>query len=93
MYQQAMDVCVKESKLMSTAKRGNNLHKASSILSVVAILSAIALFVRMETVVHGTKMMDSKFTLEIQQIKDALKEEKAFQQAVVKNNFDIVSGK
>ena len=78
---------------MSTAKRGNNLHKASSILSVVAILSAIALFVRMETVVHGTKMMDSKFTLEIQQIKDALKEEKAFQQAVVKNNFDIVSGK
>ena len=78
---------------MSTAKRGNNLHKASSILSVVAILLTIALFVRMETVVHNTKMMDSKFTLEIQQIKDALKEEKAFHEAVVKDNFHIVNGK
>ena len=37
---------------MSTAKRGNNLHKASSILPVVAFLLTIALFVRMETVVH-----------------------------------------
>ena len=75
---------------MSTTKRGDNLHKASSILSVVAILLTIALFVRMETVVHDTKIIDSKFTLEIQQIKDALKEEKAFHEAVVK---DIVSGK
>ena len=88
-----MDVCVKESKLLSTAKRGNNLHKASSILSVVAILLTIALFVRMETVVHDTKMMDSKFTLEIQQIKDALQEVKVFHQAGVKHNSDIVSGK
>ena len=70
-----MDVCVKESKLMSTAKCGNNLHKASSILPVAAILLTIAVFLRMETVVHDTKMMDSKFALEIQQLKDALKEE------------------
>ena len=88
-----MDVCAKESKLMSTAKRSNILHKTSSILSVLAILLTIALFVRMETVVHDTKMMDSKFTLEIQQIKDALKEEKAFHEAGVKEHFDIVSGK
>ena len=93
MHQQAMDVCVKESKLMSTEKRSDNLQKASSILSVAAILLTIALFVRMETVVHDTKMMDSKFTLEIQQIKDALKEEKAFHEAGVKDHFDIVSGK
>ena len=78
---------------MTTEKRGDNLHKASLILSVAAILLTIALFVRMETVVHDTKMMDSKLTLEIQQIKDALKEEKASHQARVKENFDIVSGK
>ena len=88
-----MDVYVKESTLKTTAKSGDNLHKASSILSVVAILLTIALFVRMETVVHDTKIIDSKFTLEIQQIKDALKEEKAFHEAVVKDNIDIVSGK
>jgi len=35
--------------------------------------------------------MDSKFTLEIQQIKEDLKEEKASHQARVKENFDIVS--
>ena len=78
---------------MSTEKRSDNLQKASSILSVAAILLTIALFVRMETVVHDTKMMDSKFTLEIQQIKDVLKEEKASRQAGVKENFDTVSGK
>lgn len=33
----------------------------------------IALFVRLETVVHETTMMDAKFTHEIQQLKDSLK--------------------
>ena len=88
-----MDVSVKESKLNPTAKRGDNLHKASSILSVTAILLTIVLFVRMETVVHDTKRMDSKFTLEIQQIKEHLKEGEASHQAPVKQNFDSVSGK
>ena len=79
---------------MSTAKRSNILHKTSSILSVLTILLTIALFVRMETVVHDTKMMDSKFTLEIQQIKDALKEEEASHQVQVKEIFlNAVSGK
>ncbi|XP_078383112.1 uncharacterized protein LOC144665696 [Oculina patagonica] len=87
-----MDICVKESKEQSTDKRSDNLHKASSILSFAAILLTIALFVRMETVVHDTKMMDSKFTLQIQQIKDALKEQEVTHQARVKENFDIVSG-
>ena len=78
---------------MLIEKRSENLHKASSILSVSAILLTIALFIRMQTVVHDTKMMDSKFTMEIQQIKDALKEDKASHQARVKENFDVVSGK
>ncbi|XP_020623000.1 neural cell adhesion molecule 2-like isoform X2 [Orbicella faveolata] len=87
-----MDGCAKGAKTMTTEKRNDNLHKASSILSVGAILLTIALFVRIETVVHDTKIMDSKFTLEIQQIKDALKEEKDTRQARVKENFDALSG-
>ena len=72
---------------MPTEKRKDNLHKASSILSFAAILLTIALFVR-------TEIVDSKFTLEIQQIKDALKEEKASEQARVKEIFlNVVSGK
>ena len=78
---------------MSTEKRSDNLHKASSILSVAAILLTIALFVRMETVVHDTKMMDSKFTLEIQQIKDALTKQKDARKARVKENSDVLKGK
>jgi len=86
-----MDGCAKEVKIMSTEKRSTNLHKASSILSVAAILLTIALFVRMETVVHDTKMMDSKFTLEIQQIKEDLKEGKGCYRGRVSENFDIVN--
>ena len=78
---------------MSIEKRSGNLHKASSILSVSAILLTIALFTKVQTVVHDTKMMYSEFALEIQQIKDALKEEKASHQASVKEDFDGVSGK
>ena len=78
---------------MCKEQQKDSLHKASSILSVAAILLTIALFVRMETVVHDTKMMDSKFTLEIQQIKEDLREGKASHQTRVKENFDIVSGK
>ena len=88
-----MDVCVKEKEIMSTKKSNGTVYKASSILSVAAILLTIALFVRMETVVHNTKMVDSKLTLEIQQIKDALKEGKASYQAWVKEIFNFVSGK
>ena len=81
-----MDGGTKEPKVMSTEKRNDSLHKASLILSVAAILLTIALFVRME-------MMDSKFTLEIQLIKDNLKKEKASHHSGVKENFNIVRGK
>ena len=92
-HQRAMDGCAKKSNIMSTDKRNDSLHKASSILSIAAILLTIALFVRMETFVHDTKMMDSKFTLEILHIKDALKEVKDTRQARMKENFDALSGK
>ncbi|XP_020623007.1 hemicentin-2-like [Orbicella faveolata] len=87
-----MDRCAKQGKLMSKEKHNDSLHKASSVLSVAAILLTITLFVRIETVAHDTKMMDSKFTLEIQQIKDALKEEQDTRQALVKENFDALGG-
>ena len=92
-HQRAMDGCAKKSNTMSTDKRNDSLNKASSILSIAAILLTIALFVRMETFVHDTKMMDSKFTLEILHIKDALKEVKDTRQARMKENFDALSGK
>ena len=90
-----MDGCAKGAKSMATnkSKDTTGLYRASSILSVGAVLLTIALFVRIETVVHDMKMLDSKFTLEIQQIKDALKEEKDFRQARMKENFDALSGK
>ena len=86
---------MKRPKIMTSEKCSDNLHKASSILSVAAILLTIALFVRMETVVHDTKMIDSKFTLQIQRIEDALNENEATNQAraPVKENFDLLSGK
>ncbi|KAJ7376528.1 hypothetical protein OS493_034265 [Desmophyllum pertusum] len=78
--------------MISTEKRSDNLYKASLILSVVAILMTVALFMRMETVVHDTKMMDSKFTLQIQQIREALKPEGTTHQAPEKNDFNIANG-
>ena len=80
---------------MATEKSNDStgLYRASSILSVGAILLTVALFVRIETFLDDMKMLDSKFTLEIQQIKDALKEEKDTRQARVKEIFDAPSGK
>lgn len=76
--------------MISTGKRSDNLYKASSILSAVAILLTIALFIRTET---NMKMIDSKFTLEIQQIRDDLKAEQATYRARVKEDFDNISSK
>ena len=67
---------LKEPKRVPTEKVCLLLHKISIVLSVVAILLTVALFVRLETVVRETKIMDSKFSQEIQQVKDALKEAK-----------------
>ena len=77
---------------MPTEKACSLLHKISIVLSVVAILLTIALFVRLETVVRETKMMDSKFSQEIQQVKDALKEE-AKPQASANEDVDAAIGR
>ena len=82
-----MDICGKERKIFSTEKRRENLYKASSILSLAAFLLTTALFVR-------TEMLDSKFTLEIEQIKNALKAEQLLTNKPmhVKQDFDVISG-
>ena len=82
-----MDICGKETKIFSTEKRSGNLYKASSILSLVAFLLTTALFVR-------TEMLDSKFSLEIQQMKDALKAEQLLTNKPmhVEKDFDVISG-
>ena len=64
-----MDVHVDETKV-SHSKKYDNLHKASLVLSVLAILLTIALFLRMEI---STQMLEVKVTLEIQEIKETLK--------------------
>ena len=64
-----MDVHVDETKV-SHSEKCNNLHKASLVLSVLAILLTIALFLRMEI---STQMLEVKVTLEIQEIKETLK--------------------
>ena len=68
------------------------LHKSSSILSVFAILLTCALFMRIETVTRDMKTVDSKFTQQIQQIQDILKEETT-QQDQKAEDYDIASGR
>ena len=86
---------VKEPKRIPKEKRCTTLHVFSSVLSVVAILLTIAQFVRLEVqlaVVHEIKMMDSKFSQEIQQVKDAL-EKAAKPQASMNKDLDAVRGR
>jgi len=87
---------VKEPKRIPKEKGCTTLHMFSSVLSVVAILLTIALFVRLEVhleaVVREIKMMDSKFSQEIQQVKDPL-EKAAKPQASMNKDLDAVRGK
>ncbi|PFX14978.1 uncharacterized protein LOC111344133 isoform X2 [Stylophora pistillata] len=64
-----MDKHAEETKL-SQAKKCDNFHKASLLLSVFAIVLTIALFLRLEI---NTQILEVKVTLEIQQIKETLK--------------------
>ena len=64
-----MDKHAEETKL-SHAKKCDNFHKASLLLSVFAIVLTIALFLRLEI---NTQILEVKVTLEIQQIKETLK--------------------
>ena len=88
-----MDNSVKEPNINSKRIHYiDKLHKSSSILSVAAILFTLALFIRIETVARDTKAIDSKFTPQIQQIQDALRETST-QQAREKEDNDIAQGR
>ena len=77
------DINAQQTKIPSREKLGDRLQKASSLLSVSAILMTVTLFVRTET---NTKMLDSKFTLKIQEMGDALESVRATCQALRKDS-------
>ena len=78
-----MDINAQQTKIPSREKLGDRLQKASSLLSVAAILMTVTLFARTET---NTKMLDSKFTLKIQEMGDALESVRAACQALRKDS-------
>ncbi len=89
-----MDNCAREPTMTSTQRQfSKKLHTSSSILSVAAMLLTFAVFVRIETVARDMKTVDSKFTQQIQQIQEALKEETTSQQERKIKDYDIVSGR
>ena len=86
-----MDNSVEDTKIIPTKRDCSvTLYKCSSMLSVVAILLSFAVFVRIETVARDSKTMDSKFTLQIQQIQDALRKMVSVHET---EYYDIANGK
>ncbi|XP_022810220.1 hemicentin-2-like, partial [Stylophora pistillata] len=68
-----MENSVRDTKMTARKRDGAEMvYKCSSMLSVVAIAFTFAVFVRIESVAQASKTMDSKFTLQIQQLRDAL---------------------
>ena len=84
-----MDINAQKTKIPSKETLGDCLQKTSSLLSVAAILLTVSLFVRSET---NTKMLDSKFTLKIQGMGDALESMRAACQ-VLREDRDISKGR
>ena len=84
-----MDINAQKTKIPSKETLGDCLQKVSSLLSVAAILMTVSLFVRSET---NTKMLDSKFTLKIQEMGDALESMRAACQ-VLREDRDISNGR
>ena len=66
-------------------------HICSSTLSVIAIVLGFALFARIETVSQDLRTIDTKFSLQIQQIRDILKESAA--PSRVSENFAKSNGR
>ena len=84
-----MDINAQKTKIPSKETLGDCFQKASSLLSVAAILMTVSLFVRSET---NTKMLDSKFTLKIQEMGDAFESMRAACQ-VLREDRDISKGR
>ena len=74
----AMDNCVPDTK-MTTRKRDRYeiFSMCSFTLSVISIALVFALFTRIESVARDLRTMDTKFSLQIQQIRDILRESSA----------------
>ena len=89
-----MDSYVKET-IVSTQRKSEKLPRSSTVLSVLAILLTIVLFVRIETVTSETRMIQSKFSEEIQQVKEALKDaiEHVELQVILSEDLDANNGK
>ena len=87
-----MDKSVRDTK-MTTGKRDRRemFHICSSTLSVIAIVLGFALFARIETVSQDLRTIDTKFSLQIQQIRDILKESAA--PSRVSENFAKSNGR
>ena len=88
----AMDNNVRDTK-MTTRKRERSeiFYTCSSTLSITSIVLVFALFARIETVARDLRTMDTKFSLQIQQIRDVLKESSASSHG--SENFDTSNGR
>ena len=87
-----MDNSVPDTK-MTTRKRDRNeiFSMCSSTLSVISIVLGFPLFARIETVARDLRTMDAKFSPQIQQIRDVLKESSASSHG--RENFDTSNGR
>lgn len=87
-----MDSYVKETNIISTQGNCRKIPRSSTVLSVLAILLTIALFVRIETLTSETRITESKFSEEIQQVKEALKDAIELQ-VILSEDLDASNGK
>ncbi|XP_022805504.1 collectin-12-like [Stylophora pistillata] len=83
-----MDIDAHQTKIPSSEKRSDHFQKASSLLSVAAIMMTVALFVRTET---NMKILDSKFTQKIQEMGDSLDSLRVARQVLLTDS-DISKG-
>ena len=88
----AMDSGARDTK-MTTRKRDRRemFYTCSSMLSVIGILLGFALVARIETVARDLRTMDTKFSLQIQQIRGILRESAASSRR--SENFDTSNGR
>ena len=85
-----MDNCTKRNLIFTQGR--SEISRSSTVLSVLSILLTIALFVRIETVTSETRMIQAKFSEEIQQVKEALKDAIELQ-AILSEDLDASNGK
>ena len=84
-----MDIDAHQTKIPSSEKRSDHIQKASSLLSVAAIMMTVALFVRTE---KNMKILDSKFTQKIQEMGDSLDSLRVARQVLLTDS-DISKGR